>query len=86
MLPVQRCILLDRPRGLLVFRTVLPRCPRLKKSVAANLLSDFESTRPGAEVFFHNLIGNTRHRLNQDVRRLRPRFLPNSTFGKVGIL
>ena len=58
---------------------------RLHKSVADHLLSNFESTRPGAEILFHSMVGYQPHRLNQDLRRLRLRFLPNHTFGKVAL-
>ena len=46
------------------------------------LLRPFETDCLVTEVF-HNMIGNKRHRLDQDVRRLRLRFLPKHTFGKV---
>ncbi|MFM7978939.1 MAG: hypothetical protein ACKPKO_06445, partial [Candidatus Fonsibacter sp.] len=47
-----------------------------------NLLQPFETVRPGT-VVFHNMVDNKPHRLNKVVRRLRLRFLPNHTFGKV---
>ena len=50
--------------------------------MADTLLRNLESTRPGTEIFFHNMIGDKPHRLDQDVRRLRLRFLPNHAFGK----
>ena len=53
--------------------------------MADTLLRNFDSTRPGIEIFFHNTIGYTPHRLSPDVRRLRLRFLPNHTFGKVAL-
>ena len=47
------------------------------------LLSPFEAVRPGTEVFLHNMMGSWPHWLDKDVRRLRLRFLPNYTIGKV---
>ena len=51
--------------------------------MADNLVRNFESLRPGTDKFFHSLIGYGPHRLDQAVRRLRLRLLPNHAFGKV---
>ena len=49
---------------------------RLAKQLAYNLFRPFETVRLGTDVVFHNMVGNKPHWLDQDVRRLRLRFLP----------
>jgi hypothetical protein len=41
--------------------------------------------RLGTDTFNNSMIGNRPHRLDQDVRSLRLRLLPNHTFGKVAL-
>ena len=74
------------PQDSLALLSVCQRYPSfLQRPVADNLLRNLESTRPGTAIFFDNTIGYKPHRLDQDVRRLRLRFLPNHSFGKVAV-
>ena len=57
----------------------------LTPQLAEQLLSSFETVRPGTEVFFHNMKGPWPHWLDQDTRRLRLHLLPNYVFGKVAM-
>ena len=79
-------LVLVLPQDSLALLSVCQRYPSfLQRPVADSLLRNLESTRPGTEIFFHNTIGYNPHRLDQDVRRLRLRFLPNHFFGKVAL-
>ena len=74
------------PQDSLALLSVCQRYPSfLQRPVADNHLRNLESTRPGRAIFFDNTIGYKPHRLDQDVRRLRLRFLPNHFFGKVAL-
>ncbi len=57
----------------------------LTPQLAEQLLSPFETVRPGREVFFHNMKSPWPHWLDQDIRRLRLHFLPKNAFGKVAM-
>ena len=58
---------------------------RITPQLVVQVLHPFETARLGTEVFFHNMKGPRPHWLDQDVRRLRRHFLPNSVVGKVAI-
>ena len=58
---------------------------RLTPQLVEQLLSSFETVRPGTEVFFHNMKGPWPHWLDQDIRILRLHFLPNYVFSKVAM-
>ena len=62
--------------------STFPSPLRLQRPVVDILLRNLESTRPGTEIFFHCTIGFKPHPLDQDVRRLRLRFLLNHLFWK----
>ncbi len=58
---------------------------RPKSQLVDDILSPFETVRPGTEVFFHKTVGNNPHWSDKDVGRLRLRFRPNHTFSKVAL-
>ena len=66
--------------------STFPSPLRLQRPTADSLLRNLESTRPGTEIVFHSTIGYKPHRLDQDVRRQRLRFLQNHYFGKVAMI
>ncbi len=59
---------------------------RLTRQLTTQLLHPFETVRPGTDIFFHNMVGNKQHWLDQDVRRLRLHFLPNYPLGKLALI